>query len=105
MLTRLSAAAPAYRWDASSTTSRISIPDPVVPQPVQGSGNGCLPGEGGTDLEHEVSGTLSRGDDSRTGGQDFCVPATITKGRTSHERVRGRAKVCRKYEKQKRLEK
>lgn len=73
------------------TTSRISIPDPVVPQPEQGSGNGCLPGEGGTDLEHEVSGTLSRGDDSRMGGQDFCVPATIIKGGTSHERVRGRA--------------
>lgn len=48
---------------------------------------------------------MSRGDDSRTGGQDFCVPATITKERTSHERIRGRAKVCRKYEKQKRLEK
>ena len=80
MLTRLSAAAPVYRWDASSTTSRISIPDPVVPKPVQGSGNGCLPGEGDTDLVQEVSGTLSKGDDSRMGGQDFCVPATIIKG-------------------------
>ena len=44
-----------------------------------------------TDLEHEVSGTLSRGNDSRMGGQDFCVPAIITKGGTSHERIRGRA--------------
>ena len=75
MLTRLSAAAPAYRWDASSTTSRISIPDPVVPKPVQGSGNGCLPGEGGTDLELEVSGTLSKGEHSHMGGQDFSVSA------------------------------
>lgn len=59
------------------TTSRISIPAPVVPKPVQGSGNGCLQGEGGTDLVHEVSGTLSKGDDSRMGGQDSCVPATL----------------------------
>ena len=43
----------------------------------QGSGNGCLPGEEGTDLEQEVSGTLSKGDHSRQGGQDFCVPAII----------------------------
>lgn len=52
-----------------------------MPQPVQqGSGNGCLPGEGGTDLEHEVSGTLSRGDDSRMGGKASVyrkVPFTI----------------------------
>ena len=39
----------------------------------------------------EVSGTLSKGDDSRMGGQDSCVPATITKGGTSHECIRGRA--------------
>lgn len=39
----------------------------------------------------EVSGTLSKGDDSRMGGQDFCVSATIKKGETSHECVRGRA--------------
>lgn len=57
----------------------------------QGSGNGCLPGEGDTDLVQEVSGTLSKGDDSRMGGQDSCVPATITKGETSHECIRGRA--------------
>lgn len=57
----------------------------------QGSGNGCLPGEGDTDLVQEVFGTLSKGDDSRMGGQDFCVPATITKGGTSHECIRGRA--------------
>ena len=62
--------------DTISTLSRISIPGPVVPQPEQGSGNGCFPGEGDTDLEQEVSGTLSKGDDSRMGGQDFCVPAT-----------------------------
>lgn len=49
------------------------------------------PGEGGTDLVHEVSGTLSKGDDSRMGGQDSCVPAKITKGGNSHECVRGRA--------------
>ena len=91
-LTRLRVMGSTYDGGYHRTTSRISIPAPVVPKPVQGSGNGCLPGEGDTDLVHEVSGTLSKGDDSRMGGQDSCVPATITKGGTSHECVRGRAK-------------
>ena len=75
MLTRLSAT----ELTASiSATSQISIPDPVVPKPAQGSGNGCLPGEEDTDLVQEVSGTLSKGEHSPVGGQDFCVPAIIT---------------------------
>nr|DAH31556.1 MAG TPA: hypothetical protein [Caudoviricetes sp.] len=64
--------------DTISATSRISIPDPVVPKPAKGSGNGCLPGEEDTDLVQEVSGTLSKGEHSPVGGQDFCVPAIIT---------------------------
>ena len=69
---------PRFVRDTISATSQISIPDPVVPKPAQGSGNGCLPGEEDTDLVQEVSGTLVNGEHSPVGGQDFCVPAIIT---------------------------
>lgn len=58
----------------------------------QGSGNGCLPGEEGTDLEQEVSGTLSKGDHSRQEGRTFVyLPSYLLKGENSHECIRGRA--------------
>jgi len=59
---------------------RYQCPTRWYPSREQGSGNGCLSGEENTDLEQEVSGTLSKGDHSHPGEQDFCVPAITIQG-------------------------
>lgn len=59
---------------------RYQYPTRWYPSREQGSGNGCLSGEENTDLEQEVSGTLSKGDHSHPGEQDFCVPAITIQG-------------------------
>ena len=59
---------------------RYQYPTRWYPSREKGSGNGCLSGEENTDLEQEVSGTLSKGDHSHPGEQDFCVPAITIQG-------------------------